>query len=88
MFTNKEKFQKELQEKEEELEKLVNKLSAKELEIEEKKKKVEENIDSKYEKQVNISTIEAYLENIEKRKKQICTGNQTRMCSHQKRKGE
>ena len=71
MFTNKEKFQKELQEKEEELEKLVNKLSAKELEIEEKKKKVEENIDSKYEKQVNISTIEANLENIEKRKKQI-----------------
>ena len=71
LFTNKEKFQKELQEKEEELEKLVNKLSAKELEIEKKKKKVEENIDSKYEKQVNISTIEANLENIEKRKKQI-----------------
>ena len=71
MFSNKEKFQKELEEKEKELEKLTKKLSSKELEIEEKKKKVEENIDKKYEKLNNISTIEANLENIEKRKKQV-----------------
>ena len=71
MFSNKEKFQKELEEKEKELEKLTKKLSSKELEIEEKKKKVEENIDQKYEKLNNISTIEANLENIEKRKKQV-----------------
>lgn len=71
LFSNKEKFQKELKEKEKELEQLTKKLSSKELEIEEKKKIVEQNIDSKYEKLNNISTIEANLENIEKRKKQI-----------------
>ena len=71
LFSNKEKFQKELEEKEKELEELTKKLSSKELEIEEKKKIVEENTDRKYEKLNNISTIEANLENIEKRKKQI-----------------
>ena len=71
LFVNKEKFQKELEEKEKELEELNQKLTTKELEIEEKKKKVEENTDLKYEKSSNISTIEANLENIEKRKKQI-----------------
>ncbi len=71
LFNNKEKFQKELEEKEKELEGLTKKLSSKELEIEEKKKQVETNTDAKYEKQANISTIEANLENIEKRKKQV-----------------
>ena len=71
LFSNKEKFQKELEEKELELEELTKKLSSKELEIEEKKKIVEQNTDNKYEKLNNISTIEANLENIEKRKKQI-----------------
>ena len=71
LFSNKEKFQKELEEKEKELEELTKKLSSKELEIEEKKKKVEENTDKKYEKLNDISTIEANLENIEKRKKQV-----------------
>ena len=71
LFSNKEKFQKELDEKEKELEELTKKLSSKELEIEEKKKIVEQNTDNKYEKLNNISTIEANLENIEKRKKQI-----------------
>lgn len=71
LFSNKEKFQKELDEKEKELEDLTNKLSAKELEIEEKKKQVEANTDLRYEKTANISTIEANLENIEKRKKQL-----------------
>ena len=73
LFTNKEKFQKELEEKEKELEEANKKLSSKELEIEEKKKIVSDNTDAKYEKQANISTIEANLENIEKRKKQIAT---------------
>ena len=71
LFTNKEKFQKELEEKEKELEELTKKLSDKELEIEEKKKQVEQNTDLKYEKAANISTIEANLENIDKRNKQI-----------------
>ena len=71
LFSNKEKFQQELEEKEQELEKLTQKLSSKELEIEGKKKIVEQNTDTKYEKLNNISTIEANLENIEKRKKQI-----------------
>ena len=73
LFTNKEKFQKELEEKEKELEEANKKLSSKELEIEEKKKIVSDNTDAKYEKQANISTIEANIENIEKRKKQIAT---------------
>ena len=71
LFTNKERFQKELDEKEKELEELTKKLSDKELEIEEKKKQVEQNTDLKYEKTANISTIEANLENIDRRNKQI-----------------
>lgn len=71
LFTNKEKFQTELEEKEKELETLIEKLSAKELEIEEKKKIVEQNTDLKYEKTDNIHTMEANMENIDKRCKQI-----------------
>ena len=71
LFTNKERFQKELDEKEKELEELTKKLSDKELEIEENKKQVEQNTDLKYEKAANISTIEANLENIERRNKHI-----------------
>ena len=73
LFTNKERFQRELDEKEKELEGLTKKLSDKELEIEEKKKQVEQNTDLKYEKAAAISTIEANLENIEKRNKQIAS---------------
>ena len=54
LFSNKEKFQQELEEKEQELEKLTQKLSSKELEIEGKKKIVEQNTDTKYEKLNNI----------------------------------
>ena len=71
LFSNKERFQKELDEKEKELEELTKKLSHKELEIEEKKKQVEQNTDLKYEKTASISTIEANLENIDRRDKQI-----------------
>ena len=68
---NKEKFAKELKEKEEELKKLTDKMSGKELEIENKKKKVDENIDKKYELSNTISTLVANVENSESRKKVI-----------------
>ena len=49
LSSNREKFAKELEEKELELEKITAKLSSEEKVIEEKKKKVEENTDLKYE---------------------------------------
>ena len=49
IFSNKEKFENELKEKETELAKLTEKLTSKELEIEEQKQKVEKNTDKKYE---------------------------------------
>ena len=68
---NKTKFEKELKEKEEELKKITEKLSEKELAIEEKKRNVEKNIESKYEYQTQISTLNANKDNLEKRKKQL-----------------
>ncbi len=68
---NKDKFATELKEKEEELAKITDKLSAKELEIEEHKRKVEENTDKKYETQSKIHTQEINYENTIKRQKQI-----------------
>lgn len=68
---NKERFEKELQEKEDELNRLSAKLSAKELEIEEKKKKVKEDTDARYERLAEISTYEANFENLEKTKKNV-----------------
>ena len=68
---NKERFEKELQEKEEELNRLSAKLSAKELEIEDKKRKVEEDTDARYERLAEISTYEANFENLEKTKKNV-----------------
>ena len=59
LYANKEKFAKELEEKEKELEKVTAKLSDKQLEIEAKKKKIEENIDRKYEIQNEISLQDA-----------------------------
>mgnify|MGYP006991788249 CR=1 FL=1 len=49
---------------------MTEKLSSKEIEIEAKKKQVEENIDKKYELQTEISTQTANIDNIEKRQKQ------------------
>ncbi len=69
--TNKEKFQKELDEKEKELEELTKTLSAKELEIEEKKKFVENSIDEKYEIGNEITSLDANFENLEKREKTL-----------------
>lgn len=67
LFNNKEKFEKELQEKELELEKYSKTLSDKELEIEEKKKVFQENIDNKYEEISQINTEKANFENLNKR---------------------
>ena len=66
---NREKFQKELDEKQKELEELTKKLSDKELEIEGKKQTIEQNTDKKYEIISLISTLDANLENLEKREK-------------------
>ena len=73
IFSNKEKFENELKEKEAELAKLNETLSSKELEIEEQKQKVEKNTDSKYEIGNEISTLEANYENFEKREKTLKT---------------
>lgn len=71
LLSNKEKFEKELEQKELQLAKLTGKLSAKELEIEQKKLIVEQNTDSKYEKNVEISSLDANFENLDKRKNAV-----------------
>jgi len=68
---NKEKFSKELKQKEEQLAELTKKLSGKELEIEEKKQKVEQNIDKRYEVAGEINTQDINYENLEKRQRAI-----------------
>ncbi len=68
---NREKFQKELEEKEAELAEITKKLSNKELEIEEKKQKVEQNTDKKYEIASEINAQDVNLENLEKREKTL-----------------
>ena len=68
---NRVKFENELKEKEEELAKITKKLSSKELEIEEHKKRVEENTDKRYELQSNINEQEINYQNYEKRQEQI-----------------
>lgn len=70
LLENKEKFAKELAEKEEELAKLSKKLSTKELEIEDKKKQNEELTENKYEIQNSITMYETNFENLETREKQ------------------
>ena len=71
LFSNREKFAKELEEKEKELEEISGKLSAEEKQMEEKKKKVEEDTDLKYEKATLINTQEVNYENLEKREKAV-----------------
>ena len=68
---NKEKFAKELEEKEKALADITKTLSDKELEIEQYKRTVEENTDRKYELQSDINTQNVNYENYEKRQKQI-----------------
>ena len=71
LTSNKEKFEKELAQKEVELATFMQKLSSKELEIEEKKQIVEKNTDQRYELRNEISMQDANFENLEKRKKQL-----------------
>ena len=71
LIANREKFKKELEEKEQKLEELNNKLSKEELKIEEKKKKVQESIDNKYEIASEINMQDANWENYEKRKNTV-----------------
>ena len=77
LFNNKEKFQKELEEKEKELEQITKKLSTKELEIEDKKSKIEKNVDKKYEINSEINTIDINYENYEKRQANLKSEIQT-----------
>ncbi len=71
LSSNKQKFEKELAEKEEELAKLVAQLSKKELEMESQKQKVEQNTDQKYELIASLNTQDANYENLEKQEKQL-----------------
>ncbi len=71
LLNNKEKFDKELKEKEAELEKYSKTLSEKALEIEGKKHIVESNIDKKYDLIGIINTEKANFDNIEKREKTL-----------------
>ena len=68
---NKEKFEKELKEKQDELNKIMATFSEKELKIEEAKRKLEANVDKKYEIETEKNTQNTNILNIEKRKKQI-----------------
>lgn len=69
LSTNKEKFTKELEEKEKMLAEITAKLSQEEIEIEGKKKIVEESQDLKYDKREGIKTQEIVYENLVKREK-------------------
>ncbi len=71
LYADKERFEKELAEKEKELEELTGKLSAKELEIEEKKRNLNDNIDNKYELSANMNTQDINYENLQKREKTL-----------------
>ena len=67
LYLNKDKFVKELAEKEQELEKYTKTLSDKELEIEEKKQIVQNNVDEKYEIIALLNTEKANIENLNKK---------------------
>ena len=71
LYTNKEKFENELKEKEAELEKYSKTLSDKEIEIESKKKIVQDNVDNRYEIIAEINTEKANFDNFIKRENQL-----------------
>ena len=71
MFLNKEKFHKELDEKQKELDELTKKLSDKELEIEGKKQIAQQNTDMRYECLETISNQDVLIENLDKRQKSV-----------------
>ena len=68
---NKEKFEKELEQKQNELNQITNNLSKKELEIEEYKKTVEENTEKRFDLQSEKNTQKVNYENDEKRENQV-----------------
>ena len=68
---NKEKFVKELSEKENLLSEINKRLTKEESEIEVKKKRVEELIELKYSKRENINTVNINIENLDKREKSL-----------------
>ncbi len=67
LFQNKDKFEKELKEKETELEKYSKTMSTKELEIEKQKDIVQKNIDDRYEILSEINTEKANIQNLSKK---------------------
>ncbi len=67
LFQNKDKFEKELKEKETELEKYSKTMSTKELEIEKQKDIVQKNIDDRYERLSEINTEKANIQNLSKK---------------------
>ena len=71
LSNNREKFAKELEEKEKALADVSAKLTEEETKIEAKKKKIEENTDLKYEKKEAINTIDINNENMVKREKTV-----------------
>ena len=71
LYSNKEKFENELKEKEAELEKYSKTLSDKEIEIESKKKIVQDNTDNRYEIIAEINTEKANFDNFIKRENQL-----------------
>lgn len=77
LFNNKEKFEKELKEKETELANYTKTLSDKELEIENKKQIVQKNVDEKYEIVAKINTEKANFENLNKQENSIKNEMQT-----------
>ena len=68
---SREKFAKELEEKEVELKELSSKLTEEEKKIEDKKKQVEQDTETKYENREKINTIEINNENLSKRNKTV-----------------
>ena len=71
LFSNKEKFEKELEEKLAELQKLNETLSGQELEIEAKKQKLQNNINQKFELNYSVDLADANSQNLDKRENQV-----------------
>jgi len=73
LSNNREKFAKELEEKETKLQEINSKLTAEETKIEEKKRQVEQDTDKKYEYKEQINTSEVNYDNLVKREKVVKT---------------
>ena len=71
LLESKTKFENELKEKQEELEKIMATFSNQQLKIEEAKRVVETNVDKKYEIETELAALNTNILNIDKRKNQI-----------------